>query len=134
MHRQKSKRSLRQLKLIAMCYFVTLAAAACAICFVAAGLLQDNRQILWIGAGAFALFLLFVIIFFFQSLCWQCPLCMGRLWLKSGARRHRNTKKAFGISYRLELAISIIFKSKYRCLYCGESFSTQQTREELRGK
>lgn len=50
----------------------------------------------------------------------RCPLCHAKSIARNGCSKHRNARALFG-SYRLRVAMSIIFQNKFRCPYCGES-------------
>lgn len=49
----------------------------------------------------------------------HCPLCIGNPLANRTCSTHSRTCKLFG-SYRLPVAISVIFTGKFRCPYCGE--------------
>lgn len=128
MHRQQSTRTLKSLKLGAVHYlFNVCLTLVTTVMFVAWFILNDQMLLRWSGA-AFVFLLLSGLVFFLKNMSWQCPLCMGKLWVRSGCRRHRNAKPLLGISYRTGVAISILFSKSYRCLYCGEAFSTRKAR------
>ncbi|GAA5130258.1 hypothetical protein JIN84_04455 [Luteolibacter yonseiensis] len=50
----------------------------------------------------------------------RCPLCHAKSIARNGCSKHRNARALLG-SYRLRVALSIIFQNKFRCPYCGES-------------
>ena len=49
----------------------------------------------------------------------RCPLCIGNPLSHRGCSKNARALKLFG-SYRLTVAISVIFTGKFRCPYCGE--------------
>jgi hypothetical protein len=49
----------------------------------------------------------------------RCPLCMVPPLQNRRCAKHRNALKLFG-SHSLRVALSILFKDKFRCPYCGE--------------
>lgn len=129
MHRQKSKRTLKSLRLGAVHFLFNIVLALSAIGITTAGLIIGSKPLMWTGTAAIILFLFSGIVFFLSSQSWHCPLCMGKLWAKSGCRKHRNARRAFGTSYRLRIALRVIACESYRCPYCGEPFSTRKTRK-----
>jgi hypothetical protein len=62
----------------------------------------------------------------------RCPLCHAKSIARNGCSKHRNARPLFG-SYRLRVAVSIIFQNKFRCPYCGES-TAAKAREAARGR
>jgi hypothetical protein len=54
----------------------------------------------------------------------RCPLCIGLPLAHMACATHRGTRRIFG-SYRLRVAISVIFQGWFRCPYCGESVAIE---------
>lgn len=129
MHRQQSIESLRSLKLGACHFMFNILMAIVGLACVIAGLIVQENEWLWTGAAITAIWLLSIALFFIMSYSWTCPLCMGRLWVRTGCRRHRKAHQALGVSYRLGIATAVVFRRAYRCPYCGEPFSTTKTRK-----
>ena len=50
----------------------------------------------------------------------RCPLCIGFPLAHNACVTHRDTRRLFG-SYRLSVAMSVVFLGRFRCPYCGES-------------
>lgn len=126
MHRQQSTHTLHTLRFAAFHFlFNVLLFLTTLTCFTT-GLIIDEKNYLWISVALLAFWILSVGLFFVLNLGWCCPLCLGRIWMKTGARRHRKVKPALGISYRLGIATSVMFKPSYRCPYCGEPFSSRK--------
>ncbi len=128
MHRQHSNRTLKSLRYGAVHFLLNLCLVFISAALLIAGFAIHQDILLWSGAGIGVLTIISVITFFILSLSWHCPLCMGKIWVRSGCRRHRNAKSAWGISYRLHIALAVLFSKSYRCPYCGEPFSTSKTR------
>jgi len=72
--------------------------------------------------------LVFSILYLCRKGRCQCQLC--RAPMLSSQRCHRNeaVKSLFG-SFRLRLAASVLILRKFRCSYCGESFSCASPEE-----
>ncbi len=128
MHPQQSTKSLRSLRISALHFLLNVVLAFVACGYVVAGLILDTKEWVWTGSIVFAAWVVSALLFFMMSYSWKCPLCMGRLWVKTGCRRHRNAVRSLGISYRLGVALSALVGKQYRCPYCGEPFSTTKTR------
>lgn len=126
MHRQHSSHTLRSLHLGAIHFVLNALLIVAAISLLTAGIIIGDNNWLWIGTSVLAVWIISAFVFFLCSLSWHCPLCMGKVWVRTGCRRHRNLRPALGISYRLGIALCVLFKSRYRCPYCGEPFSTRK--------
>ena len=129
MHRQQSTQSLRSLKLGACHFLLNIILALVGSGFLAAGLIVTIKDWIWTGSALMAIWVLSVFLFFILNYTWTCPLCMGRLLVKTGCRRHRKAVQALGVSYRLGIASSVILGKAYRCPYCGEPFSSTKARK-----
>lgn len=128
MHRQQSVQSLRSLRLGAYHFLLNILLAIAGCGLIAAGLIAGVNEWIWSGSAIMAIWAVSVFAFFILSYSWKCPLCLGRLWVKTGCRRHRKAVQSLGISYRLGVATSALKGKAYRCPYCGEPFSTTKAR------
>lgn len=99
------------------------------VCVLAYGLYTDQRFWLLIAAGAAGAWLLSLIVFFFRRSSSGCPLCMVPLWGSQKCQKSSKVKPALGVSYRLGVSSSIIFRGHYRCPYCGEPFNAREARK-----
>ncbi|MEI6654816.1 MAG: hypothetical protein WCP45_08615 [Verrucomicrobiota bacterium] len=50
----------------------------------------------------------------------RCPLCIGLPFRRNACVKHRDARRALG-SYRLRVALAVIFRGQFRCPYCGEA-------------
>lgn len=60
-----------------------------------------------------------------------CPLCRTPVLAHMGCVKHRNARRLLG-SYKLRVALAIMFKERFRCPYCNEPTAVE-VRERLRG-
>ncbi len=65
------------------------------------------------------------------SLRTRCPLCFVPSFSHQQCAKHRKATHFFG-SYRLLVAMAVIFKGWFRCPYCGESTAMQVRRRHSR--
>lgn len=126
MHRQQSTHTLRSLRHAAVHFIVNVLTALAAAGLLAAGAMTGDKGLLWSGVAAAAFFAVSTVVFFLATQSWRCPLCLGKLWVRTGCSRHRKVKPALGASYRLGIALSVVFRTYYRCPYCGEPFSSRK--------
>ena len=52
----------------------------------------------------------------------RCPLCNGTPLVDSSARKHRDAKRFFPLSYGSSNVVRCIFRQRYICPYCGTPF------------
>lgn len=122
MHYIRHRRMLQSLKFSSLFFILVIISA---ITFL--GLLifyyisgnELNYAPIIITASLTALFSLFNLLS--ASKC-RCQLCQVAMMLRMGCNKNSKAKSLFG-SYRLRLALGVLFKNSYRCPACGESFS-----------
>jgi len=134
MHHQRSAYSLRQLRRGAYHFLLNVVLGITGICAVGYSVYHNNEAWLYMSLGLLAFWLFSLLTFFIKGSNLRCSLCMSPLWLSRKCQRPKNVKPAFGISYRLGLALGVVFKGRYRCPYCGEPFSSKKARGSERGK
>jgi len=88
-----------------------------------------DKQLAYWGVAGVVAWVISVSAFFFRGSSLKCPLCMSPVWGKRMCQKHSKAKRALGVSYRLGIATSVIFKNRYRCPYCGEPFRAQKTKK-----
>jgi hypothetical protein len=54
----------------------------------------------------------------------NCPLCITPVLATKHCSKHRRARPLLG-SYRIRVALSILFKNSFRCPYCNEDTSLQ---------
>lgn len=128
MHQQRSKATLRGLRIRAYLLLTSIASIIIAVGVVVTGLISKEHHITQYGAIIFGIGIICSLLFIILSYNWRCPLCVGAVWKKTSCRRNKNAIKSFGISYRLGVALSTLLRKPYRCPYCGEKFSTTKSR------
>lgn len=82
---------------------------------------------LWLGG-------LVLLIAFLQKLVAnraRCPLCMTHVLSAKRCSKHRKARKFFG-SYRMRVALGVLFKGSFSCPYCHER-SAMEVRVRRRG-
>lgn len=88
-------------------------------------------RLIWtrVGAAMIVVWILSLLVFFIKRTSVRCPLCMVPLWANQKCQRNSKVKPVLGVSYRLGVANSVIFRGHYRCPYCGEPFSARESRK-----
>lgn len=95
---------------------------------------MQAEQVVYFGVAGAVVWSLSTLVFFVRFSSLKCSLCMNPVWAGRKCQKHSKAKPALGLSYRLGVALSVIFKGYYRCPYCGEPFSARKTHESRRGK
>ena len=119
MHRLRSTGLLRGFRIASL--LVTLKFV---LLGVAAGILVDavmqtdwRRTLLGFGVAAST-----VLISLGRALTLahvRCPLCMSTVFSPFGTVKHSKARSLLG-SYRLRVALSILFRNNFTCPYCNE--------------
>lgn len=86
--------------------------------------LEKNQISLIILAGTVGLYLLTYLSFTISSSNCQCQLCQAKTMRSLKCTRNKKAKKTLG-SYRLNMALSIVFRGHFLCQYCGEPFTLE---------
>jgi hypothetical protein len=60
-----------------------------------------------------------------------CPLCRTAVLASMGCVKHRKARHVLG-SYKLRVALGIMFRAQFRCPYCNEP-TAMDVKEKLRG-
>lgn len=68
---------------------------------------------------------LLLLVYFFSSSSFRCPLCRVTCMAANRCGKHRKARPLFG-SYRMRVAMGIVFSGDFRCPYCGEPVALQQ--------
>jgi len=119
MHRLRSNHAIYRFRISAL-----LLCAKCVLIPVVAVMLchsiivhDDFLTIL--AMGGIALCVLIVVLQWVVSARTNCPLCMTPVLANKDCVKSRNARKFLG-SYRLRVALSLLFKNTFRCPYCNE--------------
>lgn len=83
------------------------------------GYFAGHDEWLLYGGGAFGLGMVCLLMAWVVSARLRCPLCTMPVFQNRRCSKHRNAKPLFG-SYRLKVAMTVLFQGRFRCPYCGE--------------
>jgi len=119
MHRLPSKSAVRRIRLAAL-----LLGAKCLIAPVAAGVMLyslavGDNELALVALTAALLAAPVVLLQWMVAHRASCPLCLAPVLANKGCSRHREARTLFG-SYRLRVALAVIFLNRFRCPFCGE--------------
>lgn len=119
MHRFQSKSTILRFRLTALllvlkCVLVPLVGG-----LLLYGLIEGDRKFLIIALSlGFATFLLAMLQWIIAART-RCPLCMTPVLASKGCAKHRHARKFLG-SFRLRVALSVLFRDSFLCPYCHE--------------
>jgi hypothetical protein len=124
MHRQCSQSTLWSLRFMALHFIANLLILSVGTAYLLTGLFTLTKGYAVTGFRTLILWTISVLIFKIWCSPCTCPVCLSRMWINTGCRKHRKSKRFLGISYRLGMALNILVRRPYYCLYCGERFSS----------
>ncbi len=120
MHSLPSQESVNRFRIVASLLLInTLVVPALLVLLVYSFISRDMVQTSII-LGLLGLCGFGMIIRWFTAARVRCPLCLGAPLTRTLCVKHRNARSVLG-SYRLGVALAVIFKGSFRCQYCGES-------------
>lgn len=100
-----------------LCSKYLLAPLASVILFCA--IFQNDRKLLHIAIGIGIATILATLLQWLLAMRARCPLCMTPVLASKDCAKHRRARTFMG-SYRLKVALSILFKNTFHCPYCSE--------------
>lgn len=119
MHRLPSDSTLRRFRVASVILLVMWLCAPTALGMMGYGFFTRKHE--WFGWGGLAVIVGIgcMLLVFMLSGRLRCPLCMMPVMQNRRCSKHRNAGKLLG-SYRLKVAMTVLFKDSFRCPYCGE--------------
>lgn len=131
MHHPRSISDARRLRLASLLLLVNRLLILAGGGMLMVSLFATDRHLTMLGSGLLiASILLFVAQWFAASEA-ACPLCGTPVLAPMGCMKHRKARRLLG-SYKLRVAIGVIFTESFRCPYCNEP-TAMDVREKLRG-
>lgn len=120
MHHLHSIAAVMRFRLAAL-----LLCVSCLIAPVAVGLLIESTmthdpRLTLVGSGLMLFCLVLVISQWAAASRARCPLCVIAVLAPKACVKHRHAKTLMG-SHRLRVALTILFKNRFRCPYCNEA-------------
>jgi hypothetical protein len=119
MHRLRSKSSITHFKLSAFLLCLKCLLVPTAFGFLVDSIFFKNKEFptmaLVLGGLAFCV----TFIQWIMSQRTRCPLCLTPVLAVKSCSKHRSARPLFG-SYRLRVALAILFKGRFYCPYCHE--------------
>ncbi len=130
MHRFRSSSTIFRFRLASALLLLGYPLALAALALLVYSVLRSDRELaiqVSLLGGLAGLMLAFQWIIARRT---HCPLCMTPVLAKTHCSKHRRARKLLG-SYRLRVAVAVLFRGKFSCPYCHER-SELKVRERRR--
>ena len=124
MHRQFSHSTIWSLRLGSLHFIANIFFLISGTFLLTLGVITHTDNYALFGFLGLTVGVLSVMFFKLCSSATTCPVCVSRIWANTGCRKHQQSKKYMGLSYRLRIAVKILTRQPYRCPYCAERFSS----------
>ena len=124
MHRYRSIRHIIWIRLCSIFFLLSLLYSFVLLGFTFYAVLQHTHEIMLQLLYGIGIYVALWILYVWTSSLSKCPLCRSGPMSSKGCAKHRNARKILG-SYRLTVALSVLFLNRFRCPYCGESTRLQ---------
>lgn len=133
MHRFQSKSAIVRLRFAAifLCLKWIMIVAAAGV--LAYSLFKHDRELTFVAMGLAGLAILVVIVQWVLASKTRCPLCLTPVLASKRCSKHRNAKKLLG-SYRLRVALMVLFKGRFHCPYCHEPSVLEVRERNMHGR
>jgi hypothetical protein len=89
--------------------------------FITALMLAITQDVFWswLALASIATFFCGRFLLFLLSHRLHCPLCHGCLMRENRAHKHAKAFRLWPLSYRDSMALMVILRWQFRCLFCG---------------
>ncbi len=126
MHRFPSSSTVLRIRLASCLVCVKCLLAPITTGTLAYALLEGDQELTVFALGLGALTILTVILQWLIASRTPCPLCSTSVLADKSCSKHRKAQALCG-SYRLRVALGVLFKGTFLCPYCHER-SVMKTR------
>lgn len=120
MHRFQSKTAILRLKFAAFLFCIVWALIPAVGGFLAYSIFRHDLELTVIAMGVGLVTILGAILQCVVAARTRCPLCMTPVLARKGCSKHRNARTFLG-SYRLRVALGVLFRDSFLCPYCHEA-------------
>lgn len=119
MHRFHSISVIFRFKVASLLLCAKYLLAPAALGLLIYSLVIGDPRLILVGYGLVMLTILAIFIQWLAGSRARCPLCMTPVLVKKECSKHRHSKPLLG-SYRLPVALGVLFRGKFVCPYCHE--------------
>lgn len=129
MHHLRSICDVRRLRLASLLLLGNRMLILTAGSLLLVSFFANDQHLMVFGSILVATSFVLIIAQWIVALHAGCPLCMTPVLAPMGCAKHCKAKRLLG-SYKLRVALSIMFKERFRCQYCNE-LTAMEVRQKL---
>lgn len=130
MHHPRTTAAAWRLRIASLLLLVNRLLISVAVGLLLVSLPANDRHLMIYGLVLAIVGVLLVITQWIAASHAGCPLCRTPVLAPMGCMKHRKARRLLG-SYKLRVALSIMFTERFRCPYCNEP-TAMDVRETLR--
>ncbi len=119
MHQFRSKSTIFRFRFVSFLLCLNYLLAPTAAVILVCSLIQSDHLLTHIAIVLGILMSLILILQWLVAAHTRCPLCMTPVLAKNGCSKNNRARPLLG-SYRLRVALNILFQGSFRCPYCNE--------------
>jgi hypothetical protein len=119
MHSLRSKSAIQRFRLAAFLFCTKVMLVPACAGFLVYSIAVHDQSLTLQALFATGFLVSAVILQWLLSQRTNCPLCITPVLATKNCSKSRHARKFLG-SYRLRVALSIIFRNSFRCPYCNE--------------
>jgi len=131
MHHPRSISDVRRLRLASLLLLGNRLLILTAGSLLLVSLFANDQHLMVFGSILVAVSLALIVAQGIVAAHAGCPLCRTPVLAPMGCVKHRKARRLLG-SYKLRVALAILFRERFRCPYCNEP-TALELRETLRG-
>jgi len=119
MHRFPSKSTIHRFRLVAFLLCFRCLTVPVIVGLLIYSFIHEAHDLTVIALGLGSVCVLMSLMQWLLAGRTRCPLCMTSVLASNGCAKHRNARTLLG-SYRLRVALGILFRGTFHCPYCHE--------------
>lgn len=119
MHRFASKSTIHRFRLVAFLLCFRCLAVPVVVGLLIYSFIHEDHALMIVAMGMGVVCVVMSLMQWLLAGRARCPLCMTSVLASRGCAKHRNARTLLG-SYRLRVAMAILFRGAFYCPYCHE--------------
>ncbi len=119
MHRFQSRSTITRIRFAALLLCLRWLLLPVVLGLLGYALVMHNRELTFYALAGGAAIIVLGIVQWVLAQRTRCPLCMTPVLAAKHCAKHRRARTVLG-SYRLRVALAVIFRGSFSCPYCNE--------------
>lgn len=132
MHSLPNQSTVRRFRFAAFLLLLKWVFLIVSLAVLGYSMVVERRDLSYVGIGMMGLTVVVSISHWIVAARARCPLCLVPSFSHQQCSKNRKARHLFG-SYRLFVALAVIFRGYFHCPYCGEPTSIE-VRQRLRNR